>query len=196
MVSIAWRPAHGIRDLASNNFAGGSCSVTLDPRHGVPNVVLSEFMAANTRTTNDADGATSDWLELFNAGAVPVNLDGWFLADSTNRLTQWRFPNYVLSPGSYLLVWASGKDRTNIGAQLHANFKLSQAGEYLALVGPETNVVSEFAPQYPPQDDDASYGRDPADPSLVGFYPTPTPGKRNTTGGLGQSFQSSLNVLV
>ena len=128
-------------------------------------------MAANTRTTNDVDGATSDWLELFNAGAVPVNLDGWFLADSTNRLTQWRFPNYVMSPGSYLLVWASGKDRTNVGAQLHANFKLSQAGEYLALVGPETNVVSEFAPQYPPQDDDASYGRDSADPSLVGFYP-------------------------
>ena len=37
---------------------------------------------------------------------------------------------------SYLLVWASGKDRTNSAAPLHTNFKLNNSGEYLALVGP------------------------------------------------------------
>ena len=70
-------------------------------------------------------------------------------------------------------------------AQLHTNFKLNQGGGYLALVGPETNIVSEFAPGYPPQKDNVLFGRDPVEPSIVGFYPTPTPGKRNSTSGAG-----------
>jgi hypothetical protein len=185
LVQFTWAAAHGIRDAASNAFAGGSWVVTLDPSFGISKIVISEFMAANTRTTNDVDGDTSDWIELFNLGDVPVDLNGWFLTDTTNNLTKWRLPNYVFSANSYLLVWASNKDRTNVAAQLHANFKLDAGGEYLALIGPETNVVSEFAPTYPNQPDDVSYGRDPVDPTLIGFYTTPTPGKRNTTGGAG-----------
>ncbi|MEY2407928.1 MAG: hypothetical protein QOF48_598 [Verrucomicrobiota bacterium] len=185
-VQFAWSPGHGIRDLASNNFAGAPWSVTFDPRFGVPNIVISELMAANVRTTNDIDGQSSDWIELFNAGVIPVNLDGWFLTDTPFNPAKWRFPNYTMAANSYLIVWASGKNRTNVTAQLHASFKLAQNGGYLALLGPETNVVSEFSPEYPGQENDISYGRDPADPSLTGFYTTPTPGRRNTTGGAGQ----------
>ena len=185
LVQFTWAAGHGITDLASNAFAGGSWAVTLDPTFGVPKILISEFMAANTRTTNDVDGDSSDWVELFNAGEVPVDLDGWFLTDTTNNLTKWRLPNYVIQPNTYLLVWASNKDRTNVAGQLHTNFKLDAGGEYLALLGPETNIVSAFGPNYPNQSDDISYGRDPVEPSVTGFYTVPTPGKRNTTGGLG-----------
>ena len=47
-------------------------------------------------------------------------------------------------------------------------------GEYLALVRPDGTVASEFAPTYPPQRRDVSYGAE-------GFFLTPTPGEPNTT---------------
>jgi hypothetical protein len=185
LVQIAWSALHGIRDLDEHDFAGGSWSVMFDPRVGQQSVVISEFMAANSHTTNDMDGDSSDWIELFNSGGVAVNLNGCFLTDTTNNLTKWRFPGYVMAPNTYLLVWASGKDRTNAGAQLHTNFKLEKNGEYLALIGPATNILSEFAPKFLAQQDDVSFGRDPIDTSITGFYTTPTPGKRNVTGGAG-----------
>ena len=42
-----------------------------------------------------------------------------------------------MAPNSYLLVWASGKDRTNNISALHTNFKLGRDGGYLALVLPD-----------------------------------------------------------
>ncbi|HWN93602.1 MAG TPA: lamin tail domain-containing protein, partial [Methylomirabilota bacterium] len=56
---------------------------------------------------------------------------------------------------------------------------------YLGLSDPQTNVISEFAPAFPAQQTDISYGRDRADVNQVGFYPTPTPGSNNVTSGLG-----------
>jgi len=86
---------------------------------------------------------------------------------------------------AFLLIWASGADQTNPLAPLHTNFKLSADGEYLALVDPQINVISEFTPTYPPQRPDISYGRDQTSPTLVGYYSTPTPGAANSTSGTG-----------
>ena len=45
------------------------------------------------------------------------------------------------------------------GRPLHTNFKLNNAGEYLALTRPDgTNIACEFAPVFPPQLTDISYG--------------------------------------
>jgi hypothetical protein len=89
-----------------------------------------------------------------------------------------------LSGGGYLLVFASGKDRAKRDAPLHTNFRLARAGEYLGLVDAGTNVVSEFAPTFPPQQADTSYG--PVEPLSPGasFHPSPTPGAANTAGGV------------
>ncbi|HKX62982.1 MAG TPA: lamin tail domain-containing protein [Verrucomicrobiae bacterium] len=147
-------------------------------------VVISEFLAANVTGLRDEDGDTSDWIELANAGTNLVNLDGWFLTDDPGNLTKWRFPAVSLSGGGYLLVFASGKDHAEPDAQLHTNFRLARAGEYLGLVDAGTNVVSEFAPTFPPQQADTSYG--PAEPLSPGasFHASPTPGAANAAGGV------------
>ena len=62
---------------------------------------------------------------------------------------------------------------------------MSSDGEYLALVDPRTNVISEFSPHYPPQRPDISYGRDQTSPTVVGYYSTPTPGAPNSSQGAG-----------
>lgn len=127
-------------------------------------VYVTEFMAANVRTLADRDREYSDWIELYNAGAAAVNLDGWFLTDNRKNLKKWRFPAVQLGAGEYLLVFASGKDRRAPGAELHTNFKLDAERGYLGLVKPDgATVAFEFAPEYPRQVAGASYGLDMAD---------------------------------
>jgi hypothetical protein len=120
---------------------------------------ISEFMAVNDTTLHDEDRDRTDWIEIHNAGTATVSLEGWCLTDSANNLTKWRFPAVGLEPDGYLVVFASGKDRRDPGGELHTNFRLSGSGEYLGLVGPDgVTVISEFAPVYPVQAADVSYG--------------------------------------
>ncbi len=122
-------------------------------------VVISEFMAINNTTLADEDGDYSDWIELYNSSASTVNLHGWYLTDRATNLTHWKFPSTNLGPSSFMVVFASNKDRRVAGAQLHTNFKLSGSGEYLALVMPDgVTKATEFAPAFPPQYADISYG--------------------------------------
>jgi len=121
--------------------------------------VISEFMAVNVSTLEDEDGDYSDWIELFNPGSEPVNLNGYWLTDRASDLTGWRVPDITIDPGGYRVIFASSKDRDDPDGELHTDFKLNSDGEYLALVGPDgTSVIHEYAPQYPPQVADVAYG--------------------------------------
>src|SRR5439155_7417879 len=102
------------------------------------------------------------------------------LTDDAKTLQQWRFPNVALAANSYLLVFASGKARTNVTGRLHTNFQLSDRGEFLALVHPQTNIVSSFTPAYRAQQKEVSYGRDRFSPEVVGYFTAPTPGAPNS----------------
>ncbi len=122
-------------------------------------VVISEFLADNVGGLRDEDGDSSDWIELHNPEATPVSLTGWHLTDDPDDLTRWTFPETTLPPDGYLVVFASGKDRAEAGAELHANFQLSRKGEFLALVRPDgTTIEHAFAPAYPVQRANVSFG--------------------------------------
>ena len=121
--------------------------------------VITEFMASNSRTLADQDGEFSDWIEIYNGGVDPLNLEGWFLTDSASDLDKWRFPRVMLPANSYLVVFASNKDRATAGSQLHSNFKLTADGEYLALVQPDAITKAwEYKPAFPVQVSDVSFG--------------------------------------
>ncbi len=123
-------------------------------------VVITEFMAANAPGLRDEQGDASDWIELSNSEAVSVDLTGWRLTDSAGSRSKWRFPvGARIAPLGRLVVFASGKNRVDPSKPLHTNFNLRQEGEYLALFPPEGVVAAtEFAPSYPPQAPDISYG--------------------------------------
>ena len=121
--------------------------------------VLSEFMASNDTKLPDENGDFSDWIEVANMGNAAINLAGHHLTDNQEELTRWTFPSISLAAGARLVIFASGKDRTNPSSQLHTDFQLDAGGEYLALVAPDgITVLTEFAPFYPPQNEDQSYG--------------------------------------
>ncbi|MBI3869625.1 MAG: CotH kinase family protein [Verrucomicrobia bacterium] len=124
-----------------------------------PRVLITEVMAANHRTVMDEDRQPSDWIELFNAGAESVSLLGWHLTDDSKDLRKWTFPETKLLPGEYLLVFASGKNRRQSGKELHTNFKLDTAGEYLGLIEADGRTIAfQFKPKLPPLRPDVSYG--------------------------------------
>ena len=120
--------------------------------------VISEFLASNQAGLTDEDGEHSDWIEIHNPGARPLPLLGWSLTDDASRRNSWNFPDVTVAAGSRLVVFASAKDRRSLATPLHTSFRLTSAGEYLALVRPDGTLASEFAPAYPPQVPDVSYG--------------------------------------
>lgn len=122
--------------------------------------MISEFSADSSTSIVDDDGEFSDWLEVANLSDAPLLLSGYYLTDDPELLTKWQFPNQSgIDAGGYLLVFASGKNRTVAGSPLHTNFQLAAGGEFLALVEPDgVTVVHAFAPAYPPQFDGATYG--------------------------------------
>src|SRR5882672_3461674 len=121
-------------------------------------VVISEFMADNKNTLADIDGDFSDWIEIYNTSFTNVNLSGWSLTDDTTHQTKWFFPVTNLTAKGFMVVFASGKNRSVAGAQLHTDFSLKASGEYLALLKPNASVATEFAPTFPAQSPDISYG--------------------------------------
>ncbi len=122
-------------------------------------VVISEFMAKNTSGLKDQDGDNSDWIELYNSGTAAVNLNGYYLTDDAANLTKWKLPEATLNAGSYIVIFASGKDRKVSGQELHTNFSLATSGEYLALVEPNGSTIdSQYSPNFPAQYPDVSYG--------------------------------------
>jgi len=122
-------------------------------------IQINEFVARNDSTLKDEDGAYSDWIELKNTSTEVINLAGWYLTDNAADLNKWQFPATNILPGAYLIVFASDKDRTIPGSELHTNFKLSGDGEYLAVVQANgTTIVHQYAPSFPPQLEDIAYG--------------------------------------
>lgn len=122
-------------------------------------VWITEFMAANEGALLDEDGQDSDWVELFNAGSESVNLAGWYLTDTPANLVRWRFPSVTIGSQQFLVVFASEKNRTLNGNELHTNFKLNAAGDYLALVRPDgVTIAHQYPFPFPAHDGFLSYG--------------------------------------
>ncbi len=162
--------------------------LTLTPLAAFPQgPVISEFLASNQDGIEDEDGDSSDWIEIHNPRASSIDLGGGYLTDDAGNLTRWAFPMpTTLGPGSSIVVFASNKNRAVSGQELHTDFKLSASGEYLALVQSDgVTIQSQFAPEFPLQYPDISYGLrfNPSPQSDESYFAAPTPGAPNGTGG-------------
>ena len=163
---------------------------------GVP--AINEFMASNDGAlVVDEDGDDSDWIEIYSPSGEVADLEGYFLTDDVSDLKKWVLPEGLLGGCDYLLVWASGKDRSLVGGELHTNFSLKSGGEYLALVKPDgVTIVSEFGSEgadYPNQDAGVSFGRI-GEEQQMGYLSTATPGAENSSGFLGYVKDTKFSV--
>ena len=150
---------------------------------GAAAVVINEFVASNRAGLLDGDGNASDWIELYNTTGRAVSLDGWYLTDDPGDLHKWSFPLGIVLPAKgFLVVIASGADgggHVDSKGYPHANFALDRDGEYLALIDSTGRIMHEYAPAFPPQQADISYG---LWGDSLNYFPSPTPGSANEQG--------------
>lgn len=145
-------------------------------------VFINEFMANNANGILDENGDREDWIELRNSTASAINITGYYLTDTASDLKTWRIPSGSVPANGYLLIYASGKNRST--PRLHSNFSLDADGEYLAFVGPDgVTKISEFTPTFPTQYKDTSYGLDATGTNWV-YFSTATPGAANSGGSV------------
>ena len=146
-------------------------------------VIISELMEKNRAVLRDEDGDFSDWIELHNVSGKAVSLGGWRISDKSGE-PGWAFPDVTIEPGEYLLVFASGKDKTT--SELHTDFSLS-GDETVYLLSPAGSVAAQCA-----------CGGTEADVSMAlgnggewaqSLYPTP--GFENSAAGY-EAFQETL----
>jgi len=110
---------------------------------GFSQLVINEIMASNVSSLVDEDGAHSDWVELYNSTAYAISLSNYQLSDNENNLNKWNFPDTTIQPNSFLIVFASGKDRALSGSELHTNFSIRSEGETLFL-GQNETIIHTF----------------------------------------------------
>jgi len=156
--------------------------------------IITEFLASNNDGLLDGYGNSSDWIEIFNVGDMAIDLEGWHLTDDPTSLDKWTFPDLPeveLDPGEYLVVFASGLGLPDPTGNLHTNFSLSAAGEYVGLVRPDLSIASEFGlggANYPEQWTDISYGvqgSEPPSATGITYYDADEAPGGNTAGLLG-----------
>lgn len=122
-------------------------------------LVVTEFMASNASGLVDEDGDFSDWVEIHNPTAGPVDLSGWRLSDDIAAPEKWVFPaGTSMGADSYIVVRASGKNRAVAGSELHANFKLTASGGVLLLTPPAGGQIGDRV-LYGQQFADVAYGK-------------------------------------
>lgn len=143
---------------------------------------INEIMAAPRTGLRDEDGELQDWIELYNAGTIRIDLQDYALSDSEDRLTKWFFPQGAyIDPGQYYIVFCSGKDRT--GAETgypHTNFRLSAEGETVTLANALGQLVDRVVFETLPAD--CSYGRN-ENTGAWQEYTLATPGASNSESG-------------
>jgi hypothetical protein len=91
----------------------------------VADIVINEVVRSGKYKIKDEDGDKQDWIEIYNTTKHGIDLAGFYLTDYENNLTKWRFPAVSIGPGGFMVIFASGKNRTDPAGNLHANFKLS-----------------------------------------------------------------------
>jgi len=126
------------------------------------NLLLSEIMAANSRSVPGPNGNFEDWIELHNRSNRVIDLSHYYLSDKAEQKDKWKFPDGTqIGPGKFLVVWADDSGQEG----LHANFKLKKRGEavFLTRIKPssakEPNLTLIDSVEFGKQTDGVSWAR-------------------------------------
>ena len=143
---------------------------------GSAQLVINEFSAANATVIEDTDFSDfADWIEIYNAGSIEQDLNGYYITDDLATPNKWRINGEsLISPGGFLLIWTDGRD-----TGLHASFKLSSIGEEIGLFSPSLVLLDSLS--FSEQKTDVSYGRISDGNTPWVYFDQPTPSASNST---------------
>lgn len=117
--------------------------------------IISEFMAGNKSALQAGNGKYHDWIEIYNPTDHVINLNGFGLTDNPDKPAKFKFPDYSLGSGEFVIVFATGKKPN--GVELEAPFKLNASG-MLLLTDPGGKKLQQI--RYQDLQEDYSYSVD------------------------------------
>src|SRR5687767_1738906 len=142
-------------------------------------IKINEYSCSNLADFVDNFGEYEDWIELYNAGATPVNLSGYHLADKLSSISKWTFGSVTINAGGFVRVWASGRNVTT-GPNIHASFKLKQCqNEKIILASPALVILDSLTLKR--TQIGHSRGRTTNGASTWSIFSNPTPNTSNNT---------------
>ena len=77
-------------------------------------VVINEGSNRNYTSIPDENGDFPDWIEIYNAGNNHVSINNYSLTDDPAEPGRWKFPNLMMKPHQFKVVFCSGKDRSPV----------------------------------------------------------------------------------
>lgn len=77
-------------------------------------VLINEICPSNVSNKLNENGNYDDWIEIYNDGSTPVNMNGYGLSDVITDPYKFIFPNFELGSHQKILVFASGLNRTDL----------------------------------------------------------------------------------
>jgi hypothetical protein len=163
-------------------FTPGAPNSVLAQLPDFPPLSINEIQPNNISGITDNAGERDPWLELFNAGSVPLNLADYFLTDDFQALEKWAFPaDASIAPGGYALVWLDGQPQQTTENEWHANFRAPSSNGSIGLARktPQHTVLVDYL-NYSLVGQDHSFGLFPDGTPEERHFHTPTPGASNS----------------
>jgi hypothetical protein len=166
---------------ASIGRAGRDLAWTLTtPTLGQPNVAATlgdtRALKVNEWLASGAVHFSNDFVEIFNADPLPVELSGLYLTN--NPMSQREL--HAIAPLSFIagngFVTFIADESADRGAN-HVGFKLDSQAGMVALIGADGVTIDQIL--YMPQTTDMSQGRSPDGGTALYTYPLPHPSVSN-----------------
>jgi hypothetical protein len=140
-------------------------------------LVINEIQASNSSGVVDSSVQYVDWIELYNKGSVPIDLNQFYLTDNLDNQCKWKIllTDTALSnlhPGEFITFYADGD---TLEGETHTNFSLSGSGEQVGVyqvIGIDTIPSDTFS--FSSRISDVSYGRFPDGTNLLRNFTQPT----------------------
>ena len=151
---------------------------------------INEIVASNSYTYKDSDGEYSDYIEIYNGNSYDIDLEGYRLTDSKFEVNKWVFPKATIKAKSYLVIFASGKNKCKEIEKCHTSFKLGSAGETVTLIDNTGNIISQVTYSNLKNDYSLSY--------VKGKYliTKPTPGEENSDEEIKEKDVSDYRISI
>jgi hypothetical protein len=169
---------HQLADLSMGRFGDAQgwrlCLPTLGASNQLQPTGDSTQVRINEWLANSEAPLASDFIELFNPNAWPVDIGNYYVTDAPiGRPDKFRLPpaSFIKARG-FLVLLPDGQSRPG-----HLDFKLSANGEMLALLDQDLVEVDElvFKAQLP----NVSTGRAPDGAEQLQDFDDPSPGAYN-----------------
>ncbi|MBX9851223.1 MAG: lamin tail domain-containing protein [Cytophagaceae bacterium] len=180
-----------ITDVSSGRYLDGAANfisfnkptpAAKNTVNSISTLFINEFVASNVNGITDEFGDHEDWIEIYNAGDLAVDIGGLYITDNLSNPGSYQIPTTnpsltTIAAKGFLLLWADGETTEGV---LHVTPKLSTGGEQIGLFqkfGTEYIVIDSLT--FKAQSADVSTGRYPDASVNQTLFAAPTPTANN-----------------